>query len=135
MEIILIKQDDNTFKAHGSDYDKIKKLKRGTEYKCEITRPRNFKMLKKFNILINLVFDNQEHYINREHLRHDLIIASGYYNMRKNFKGELIYEPQSVSFSSMDQDTFEELYDRVLDTIEKYFQFDSELVRNEINRF
>lgn len=135
MKITLIKQQDNTFKADGSDYEAIKKLKIGQEYQCEITRPRNYKMLRKFFALINLVYENQERYVNREHLRQDLIIEAGHYSIRHNLAGDPIYEAKSIKFSSMTQDNFEDLYDRVLDVIQKHFNFSKESVINELNKF
>ena len=57
MKVFLVKQLNNSFKiAYNSDYEKIKKLKAGEEYQCEIKRPRNLKFHKKFFALINMLF-------------------------------------------------------------------------------
>ena len=78
---------------------------------------------------------NQEMYNNIEHLRRDLTIESGYYDLRSNIHGEEIKEPKSISFSSMDQNEFSEYYNAVLDTIVKYFHFDKQDIITNIEQF
>ena len=135
MELTLIKQFDNSFKlAYDSDLEKAKKIKPLKEVKCKITQPRNIKFHRKFFALINLVYDNQEHYNNIEHLRRDLTVASGYYTKRITIHGEEITEPKSISFSKMSELEFSELYSAMLDSIEKYFNFDKESVKEQIEQ-
>ena len=44
MKLTLVKTLGNVLKvAHNSDYDKLKKIKVGQEYQCEIKQPRNYK--------------------------------------------------------------------------------------------
>lgn len=81
------------------------------------------------------VFDNQEQYKNMEHLRKDLIIASGFYETRYNFEGVEIYEAESISFSSMDETKFNDLYNSVVNTICKYFHFDKDELINEVAQY
>ena len=135
MELILIKQYDNTFKlANDSDYEKAKKLKPNQELKCKITRPRNLKFHKKFFALIDLVYMNQDHYNNKEHLRKDLTIASGYYEQHTTFNGQTRTEAKSISFAKMSEDEFSELYNRFIDAIVKYFHFEKQSINDEIEQ-
>lgn len=135
MELTLIKQFDNSFKlAYDSDFEKAKKIKPLKEVKCKITQPRNIKFHRKFFALINLVYDNQEYYINIEHLRRDLTVASGYYTKRINIHGEEITEPKSISFTKMTELEFSELYSAMLNSIEKYFHFNKELLKEQIEQ-
>ena len=135
MEIILVKQFDNSFKvAHDSDLEKVKKIKPLELVKCKITKPRSIKFHRKFFSLINLVYNNQEQYNNIDHLRHDLTIASGFYEKRINIKGNEVVDAKSISFSKMTEMEFSELYNAILDSIEKYFHFDKESVKEEIER-
>ena len=135
MELYLVKQLDNSFKvAHDSDYDKLKKLKVGKLLKCKITQPRNVKFHRKLFSLLNLVYQNQEHYNNINHLRRDLTVASGFYTQRENIKGEVITEPLSISFSKMNQDSFNDYYSKMLDSVVKYFDFDKQSIIDEIEK-
>ena len=111
MDLVLIKQLDNSFKlAYDSDYEKAKKIKVGEERVYKSTKPRNYKFHKKCFALFNMVFQNQEHYDNIDHLRNDLTIASGYYTKRYSIEGEEITEAKSISFASMDEYEFENKY-------------------------
>ena len=135
MELYLVKQLDNSFKvAHDSDYDKLKKLKVGKFLKCKVTQPRNVNHHRKFFSLLNLVYQNQEHYNNIEHLRKDLTVASGFYTERENIKGEIVIEPLSISFASMKQETFDNYYSKILDSVVKYFKFDKQSIIDEIEK-
>lgn len=136
MILYLVKQFDNSFKvSHNSDYEKLKKIKAGATVKCTITQPRNVQFHRKYFALINLVYQNQERYSNIDHLRNDLTIASGYYTERKNIKDEIIIEAESISFASMKQDDFNNLYSATLDAIVKYFSFDRKSMIDEIEQY
>ncbi len=135
MEITLVKQFDGTFKvAYDSDLEKVKKIKPLKMVKCKITQPRNIKFHSKFFALINLVYNNQEHYNNIDNLRKDLTIASGFYEKRFTMHGEGVTEAKSISFANMTELEFSELYSAFLNSIEKYFHFDKESVKREIEQ-
>lgn len=132
----LIKRDDGLFMlAHDSDYEEAKKVKTGEAYFYEVKKPRNYKFHRKFFALIKLVFDNQERYSNMEYLRKDLIICSGYYDKRYDLHGVEVYEAQSLSFSSMDEDEFSELYNSVVDTICREFNFDKQNIIDNVSQY
>lgn len=136
MELFLVKGLDNRFTvAYETDYEKLKKIKAGKMVKCVITQPRNLKLHRKFFSLISLVFANQEHYSNIEHLRHDLIIAAGFYDERVSFHGEVVIEPKSISFANMSEDEFQELYSKVVDAIVQYFHFDKQDILDNVAQF
>ena len=136
MKIALIKQLNNTFKiAYDSDWEKAKKIKPNECYEFEYKKPRNYKFHKKVFALFNLVYQNQEHYNNIDHLRKDLTIASGYYERRKNFQGDEALEARSISFASMDEAEFGEYYSAIVDTIVKYFHFDKELIKENVEQY
>jgi len=135
MKITIAKQLDNSFKiVYDSDFESLRKMPVGREYEVEIKNRRNYKFHKKFFALINLVYQNQEHYNNLNHLRSDLIKASGFYEERTSFDGELITEAKSIKFSKMDEIEFNDLYNRVIDTVVKYFNFDKELIIDNVNK-
>jgi len=136
MKVYLVKQLSGQFKlADGTDYEKAKKIKLNEIYECEIKQPRNLKFHRKFFALLTMVFENQEQYTNMEHLRKDLIIAAGHYDLRYNFDGLEICEAKSISFAKMTEDEFGELYNSVIDVIVKYFHFDREEILQNIEQF
>jgi hypothetical protein len=136
MKVFLVKQGNNSFlPSHDSDYETLKKIKVGVTVSCEIKQPRNIGFHRKFFALINLVFENQEYYENIDHLRKELTKAAGYYDTYHNHKGTLCYEARSIKFGSMKQEEFEVLYQRFLDKVEEIFQFDSELINEQIENF
>lgn len=136
MKITLIKEMNNSFAiAYPSDYEKARKIKVGEPYEFEYKNVRNAKFHRLYFSLLNMVFQNQEIYNNIDHLRRDLTIESGYYDLRSNIHGEEIKEPKSISFSSMDQTEFSEYYNAVLDTIVKYFHFDKQDIINNIEQY
>lgn len=103
--------------CYDSDAELLKKIKVGDEVECEIKRPRNLKFHKKLFSLLNLVYSNQELYKDINDLRKDLTIAAGYFTERFDFNGTCIIEAQSISFSNMNQDTFDEYYQKILTAI------------------
>ena len=136
MKITLIKQLNNSFKlAFNSDYELAKKIPLNEPIEFEFTKKRNYKFHKKFFALLNLVFENQEVYNNLEHLRKDLTISAGYYDIRHNFEGVEIYEPKSISFAKMDDNEFSELYNRFVDVVVKWLGIEKESIIEEIEQY
>lgn len=95
-------------------------------------RPRNSQFHRKFFAMLDVGFDaweppdevefhgkkyNVEK--NRERFRKDLIIAAGYYDTVVNFRGDVRAEAKSISFASMDEDEFGELYNAVQNVLLK----------------
>lgn len=136
MKIYLVKQLNNSFKvAYDSDYERLKKIKVGEVYECEIKQPRNLKFHKKYFALVKMLFDNQERYNDMEELRRDLTIEAGFYNERANFQGEIIREAKSISFAKMTQSDFDDLYNRTIDVICQYFNFGKQEILDNVESF
>lgn len=135
-KVLLVKQANNSFlPAYDSDYETMRKVKVGETIQVSFSKPRNIGHHRKFFALINMVFENQEIYKNQDHLRKELTMKAGYYDNYINHKGIEKYEAKSISFGSMCQDDFEDLYQRFLDAVEEIFQFDSELIKQNIEQF
>ncbi len=121
MEIRLQKiPDDNeciTYDLIGvssKDDDKIKKLKQYQTYVFKVVHERNYKHHKKFFALLNLAFENQQHYESFESFRKIMTMKAGYFDEVVTSKGETVYLPRSISFDNMGQDKFESLYKDVI---------------------
>jgi len=136
MKIALVKQLNNTFKiAFDSDYETAKKIKVGEIIDYESKRVRNPKFHRKFFALMNLVFQNQETYNSLEHLRKELIICAGHYDLIFDLEtGEQKKEAQSIKFSSIDETEFNKIYNDVLDVIVQKFKFDKQSVIDNIDQ-
>jgi hypothetical protein len=136
MKITLIKKlNGNFIPAYESDYENAKKITINEPFEYEYKKLRNYKFHKKFFALLNLVYDNQERYINIEHFRHDLIIEAGYYEIRYNFQGVEVYVAKSISFAKMDEIEFNELYSKCIDVIIKYFNFNKQDIIDNIEQY
>jgi len=136
-KIALIKGLDNAFRiAYDSDYETAKKIKPNEVYEYEFKKPRNYDFHKKFFALVNLCFCNQEKYNNIEHLRKDLIICSGHYEIIFDLEtGGQKKEALSIAFNSMDEVQFSKLYNDVLQVICDKFLFDKEQVLDSVHQY
>ncbi|MFN8758836.1 MAG: DUF1367 family protein [Tagaea sp.] len=107
----------------------LERVPDGAYLHCELTRPRNPGHHRKFFALLQVAFDlwqgtieprehrGQQVLPNFDRFRADVTILAGYYRPVVNVKNELRLEPRSISFSSMDQVEFDDLYNRVLDVL------------------
>jgi hypothetical protein len=134
-KIALVRTLSGFKPAFDSDIELSKKIKLNEVYVYDFKKPRNYKFHKKFFALINMVYQNQEQYTHIEHLRKDLIIESGNYDLRYDLLGVEIREAKSISFSSMDDIEFSELYDSVINVVIKYFHFDKDEILENIEQY
>lgn|SRR3990167_3602759 len=119
------------------DYDEKKKLKIGEIYFCEIKRPRNIKFHKKFMALIKIGWENTKAF--EEEVPFDIYrkwatIKSGFYDAYHTKKGIMI-EAKSISFANMNEDTFGQLYEKMLDIIHKDIGTDKKDIEAELINF
>ena len=136
MELYLFKNLNGTFTpCHSSDHDKAKKLKAGEEYLCKVTRPRNIKFHRKYFALLNLAFDNQDQFSVFDRFREAVTIAAGYTERKGHLDGTTRLEAKSISFGSMDEDEFIELYSSTLDVIIKVLGVTSHEIEQNIQEF
>lgn len=137
MEFNLIKTLNGTFKlAYDSDFEKAKQIPLNVPFEVKYTKKRNAKFHRKFFALVNLCYQNQEQYNNFEHLRKELIICAGHYDLIFDLEtGQQKKEAQSISFAKMDETEFSKLYTDVLNVICDKFLFDREEVLNEVAQY
>lgn len=136
MEINLVKKENGIFVlAYDSDFEKAKKIPFNEVFEVIYKAKRNLKFHKKFFALINMVYDNQERYDNIEMLREHLTIHSGFYDLSYTLDGEEYKKAKSISFAKMDENEFKDFYKSVIDTIVKYFNFDTQLIMDNIEKY
>lgn len=102
------------------------KIKLGDIIRIEYKRPRNQKMHSKYFALLNIAFDafepNTPHNgvmveKNFKRFRKDIAIQAGHYDVVVNLDGELRLEAKSISFGNMEQEDFDDLYNKSVNVI------------------
>jgi len=108
---------------HDEDSEKLNNVKNGALMLAEITQPRNPRFHKLFFAMLNFVYQYWEPVSakigdieaekNFERFRKDLLVLAGFRTAVVNIKGEARYEAKSISFGSMDDTEFHEVYRQV----------------------
>lgn len=94
----------------------IRALPEGKEVSCSIRRPRSHRHHRKYWALCRLVASNHEQLKNEKMVDQVIKIESGHVDLVK--VGGAYYKlPRSISFSAMDQDGFNEFYNRACDVV------------------
>ena len=134
MKIWLHNSIDRLTPIFPSDYDEKKKLKIGQDYEADIRLPRNIQFHKKAFALFNIGHQNTKLELPFNVYRKIMTMRAGYFTAYDTGKG-VHYEVESLSFGSMEQDIFEEVYSRVLDEIIKDIGSTSEEIEKELVNF
>lgn len=107
----------------------LRKKKLGATILVEPREMRNGAFHRKYFALLNLAFDywkdNAETLEYRgervlpdfERFRRDVIILAGFYKPVTNIKGEVRLEAESISFASMDEERFRQLYSATINVL------------------
>jgi hypothetical protein len=139
MDGYFTKAVNNTLYACDQDgAEFIRRLRTGETVHVKAVRKRNIQFHRKFFAMLDYVFDVWEpqdvevpQYLsvrgitpekNKERFRKDLIILAGYFDSTIRVNGEIRIEAKSMSFASMDEDTFAELYNKVVDVAIRHIQ-------------
>lgn len=103
--------------VYDSDMDEKKKLKLDEVYSLDYKPERNYQFHKKFMALCKLGCENSKKVtMPFDSYRKYATIKAGYANVYKTPKGYFV-EAQSIAFDKMDEQQFQEVYNRVLDFI------------------
>jgi hypothetical protein len=89
----------------------------GDLVKAQIIRSRNLAHHRKFYALCNLIARNTDKVDDVDDLVFRLKIATGHCRRHVKADGTVLYEPRSISFTSMDQTQFDAFYNRCLDIV------------------
>ncbi len=116
--IQLIKQEGNIFiPAYPHDEEEANKIPVGEE--VTVRRSRNPEFHRKVFSLFKLGFENQDVFDTFDIYRQVLTMKAGYVTRVKGKDAQLHPLPKSLSFESMSQTEFEDLFRAVLDVISK----------------
>jgi len=109
--------------CYDEDFDEKKKLKIGETYVAEIKLARNPQFHKKYFALINLAWEylperQTEGFRTKELFRKYCEVAAGFCDpFYSPTRREWVEIPRSISFGSMDETEFTDLYEKVKDVI------------------
>ena len=92
----------------------VQKIKKDSPRLITITAKRNLEFHQKFFVLLNTIYEIQNHFDNFEAFRYWIVMKSGHYDIINAPNGNLIYKAKSVSFSKMDEIEFQKVYDGVI---------------------
>ncbi len=99
----------------------LKNLAVGEDVRVTIKKPRNIKFHRKFFSLLHLAHDNQDIYDDFDAFRYEVTLRAGFWKEHTHVTGKISYIPKSISFGSMDEIEFAELYSKSIDVILKHF--------------
>lgn len=130
----IVKPELRLKPINDSDLTELVKLRQNTDYKFEVTHPRNYKFHKKFFALLNLGFANQDKFEHFEEYRAIKTMQAGFFKLIVTEKGK-VYLPESISFTNMDELEFNEVYKTVLDIICAETKLTGSEIENELLSF
>lgn len=108
--------EDYCLEPHDKDTQKyILNRKVSDIISAEIKQARNYENHKRFFSFIDTTFDMQEHFTSKEHYRKWLIMKCGWYDTIVAPNGNTIFTHKSISFESMDEIEFRELFSQAID--------------------
>jgi len=146
-DIYMLRIPQGLVPAQDSDRELLKKIKVGVPVRVKVTRVRNYKFHCKYFSLLTYAFECWEPSENKadklmkvikiapernfEMFRSDVAILAGYYTATYRLNGDVRLQAKSISFGSMDEDTFEGLYTKTIDVIVRHVltQYDGEMLR------
>jgi len=129
-EIFMIKRHGMLVPCNGSDADLIESMTSGDVYRFTVEKVRNGKFHRKYFTLLEVLFNIFQPVIpekaekwwrgllpvkNETRFRKDIAIATGFYELVVNIKGEVRPEAKSISFAKMDDIEFAQLYSKTID--------------------
>lgn len=121
MKIFLERRQFGWRGATEEDNSKFERLNKrmevaavGSAMVMEVKRPRNLVHHRKGMALLRYVFENQSKYKNIEDLLVELKLRCGHYQEHITLDGEIVLVPKSIAFSELDQDSFDELYEKMV---------------------
>ena len=127
MHIILTKGPMGFLPGDPETEEFATKIKIGESIHSDFRRMRNIGFHRKLFSLFHLAFDNwhpaeitTKYGVpakNFERFRKDCTILAGYYHLVHRLDETFRVEADSLSFGKMDQDTFDKLYQRILDVL------------------
>lgn len=113
LELLMRRRLNALHPINSTDLEAFGRISPDELLKVVVTRPRNGLHHRKFFALINAIFEHQTVYATKNDVADAIKIGCGYFETLNTPRGEIV-RPKSISFTAMDQATFEEFYDKAL---------------------
>jgi hypothetical protein len=134
MKLSFIKQPGGILHpASDIEAEKLTKFKTGAMYEVEIKNSRNAVFPQKMFVFLNFCFEHwrggneyQDEAAQFDKFRGDMTIMAGYYHSLVNIHGEARLVPKSLSYASMSQEQFEQLYSALINVALKKIFVDAD---------
>jgi hypothetical protein len=120
MKIRLKKIGDLLSPALPCDAEYTDKLKQGEIIEVNSKRPRQAWRHDKYFALLHIVVDNTD-YIKVEQVLTLIKLKLGHFETIINTNGKVVYKEKSISFGSMDEDTFRIFYNDTVNVVLRDF--------------
>lgn len=126
-EVFLIKCKDGGFRpAWEEDAGLLNYVKEDQIIQVSFRRPRNPANHRRFFKMLAVVIENMpddvpDRYRNVEYLRYELMIGIGHCEIRHSKGGKEYPVPKTISFESVDEETFRDIYNKSVDYLLKHF--------------
>ena len=123
MRLLVVNTPRGLVPFGDDDYEEKKKLKVGQTYSMEVKVVRNVDFHRKYFAMISYAWEylnevEVERFKTKDNFRKYLEITAGHCDVIFHPRlQEFVEIPKSISFSSMDNSSFSDLYDRVKDVI------------------
>ena len=92
----------------------MRSVKHDEAVMIEVKRPRNLRHHRLFWALMNMIWENQEHYKSPQEVCAAFKLAVGHVDIIKTKRGTVAI-PKSISFAKMDQVEFNQFFERALE--------------------
>lgn len=130
MEIVCIKSPSGALvPMDEGESEKLKRIKGQSVVRCEISQMRNGRFFRKWWALAKFAYDiwadtvepvkyrGQDVQPSFEKFRKDLTILAGYWHPVFNIDGTFKVEADSIAWSNMNEESFEQMYSKTIDAI------------------
>jgi hypothetical protein len=116
-EVLIVREGTKLAAADPISAEAIAGIKLRETVTASIRRSRNPKHHRKLWALLTVVYDSQSVFATKEDLLNAIKLATGLFETGLTVDRVPYVVPQSISFAAMDQNRFEQRYEKVLEVI------------------
>lgn len=117
MEVLLIKEGTKLGAADTLSAEALDSIRKGEMVTASIRRPRNPRHHRLLFALLQTVYENQDRFSTVQELLGAIKLATGLFDTGETIEGVPYAIPKSISFASMDQNSFSQWYAKAEDVI------------------
>ena len=111
------------------------RYKLGGVYKADVRKPRSYRHHCLIMALLTLTFENQERYENFEHFRKAVAIAAGHVEELVTLDGEVLLQPKSIAYDSLDEVAFTKVASAMMTVCAKMLDISEPELAGEVSRY